>query len=292
MICITGAGGTVGSELVRYLQQGSHRFRLAYHAREKADAARAKGFEAVLIDYRSPDTLHAAFKNCEKIFLLGPNSIDQTALELNAVQAAKAAGVQHVVKQSVMGAEEESYSLAKVHRPVEQAIESSGLDWTFLRPNSFMQNIVTFMAESIRTENSFYSASGKAKISHVDVRDIAAVAAHVLTETGHQKKAYTLTGPDPLSYEAIAGELSVVLGRTISHVSLAPAEYLQGMIAEGMPEQIAERMLDLERYFREGRAAKLQGDIKLVTGAFPHSFQEYLREVAAAGILEAVEDNS
>jgi len=64
------------------------------------------------------------------------------------------------------------------------------------------------------------------------------------------------------------------------------------MIAEGMPEQIAERMLDLERYFREGRAAKLQGDIKLVTGAFPHSFQEYLREVAAAGILEAVEDNS
>lgn len=69
MICITGAGGTVGSELVRYLQQGSHRFRLAYHTREKADAARARGFEAVLIDYRSPDTLHAAFKNCEKIFL-------------------------------------------------------------------------------------------------------------------------------------------------------------------------------------------------------------------------------
>ena len=102
------------------------------------------------------------------------------------MEAAKAAGVRRIVKQSVMGAAEEAYSLANVHRPVEQAIESSGLAWTFLRPNSFMQNTVTFMGGTIRAESAFYSASGQAAISHVDVHDIAAVAVQALTTPDHE----------------------------------------------------------------------------------------------------------
>ena len=125
---------------------------------------------------------------CDKLFLLGPNTLDQTELELNAVKAAKTCGVKHIVKQSVMGAEEESYSLANVHRPVEKAIEESGLSWTFLRPNGFMQNIETFMSETIRAEGVFFSATENAKISHVDVRDIAAVAVQALTDGKHETK--------------------------------------------------------------------------------------------------------
>ena len=286
MICITGAGGTLGSEVLKQLESTNAQFRVAYFSKGKADRARARGIEAVVIDYNRPDTLEEAFGGCDRLFLLGPNVVDQTGLELNAVEAAKACGVRHIVKQSVMGAAGDSYSLAKVHRPVERAIESSGLAWTFLRPNSFMQNIVTFMSETIRSEGAFYNASGSAKISHVDVRDIAAVAVHALTGGDHEGRAYTLTGPDALTYEEIAGELSAALGRTITNVSLPPSELKQGMLAGGMPDELADRMLDLERYFREDRASSISDDIKLVTGNNPRRFRNFIRETAATGGLD------
>lgn len=289
MICITGAGGTVGSEVAKLLQSAHQPFRLAYFSHEKAEAARTRGLEAVVIDYSRSDTLKGAFSGCDRLFLLGPNALDQTVLELNAVEAAKANGVRHIVKQSVMGAAEESYSLAKVHRPIEKAIESTGLAWTFLRPNSFMQNVVTFMNDTIRGEGSFYSASGEAKISHVDVRDIAAVATQALTGRSHEGKAYTLTGPEALSYDEIANALSVELGRTIKHISLSPSDLKQGMVAEGMPAQLTDRMLDLERYFQENRASSISDDIKLVTGRNPRSFRDFLRETVTSGVFDAVE---
>lgn len=283
MICVTGAGGTVGGEVMRQLESAKAELRAAYFSTRKAEAARARGIDAVIIDYNRPETLRAAFQGCDKLFLLGPNALNQTQLELNAVQAAKGAGVRLIVKQSVLGAGEENYSLAKAHRPVEKAIESSGMEWTFLRPNSFMQNAVTFAGKTIKSESAFYSASGQARISHVDVRDIAAVAVQALTKPSHEKRTYTLTGPESLTYDELAAELSKVLRRPISHVSLSPVELKNGMLAEGLPEELADRMLDLERYFREDRASLITNDIKQVTGRDPRRFAEYARETAATG---------
>ncbi len=287
MICITGAGGTVGSEVLKQIKSISAQFRVAYFSAEKADRARSNGIDAAVIDYNQPDTLEAAFAGCDSLFLLGPNDLNQTELEINAVEAAKSAGVQHIVKQSVLGAEGEAYSLAHAHRPVEKAIEESGLTWTFLRPNSFMQNVETFMSESIRAEGAFYSASGDAKIAHVDVRDIAAVAVQALTDDSHSGKAYELTGPDALSYDEVAAELSAATGRAIAHVSLPPADLKGAMLASGMPEPLADRMLDLERYFREDNASSISDDIKVVTGNSPRRFKDYVREIAGTGVLDA-----
>ncbi len=278
MICITGAGGTVGREIVKQLELTKVPYRAAYFSKEKVEAALAKGIDAVIIDYNRPETLRKAFQGCDKLFLLGPNALNQTQLELNAVEAAKAVGVQYIVKQSVMGAEGEDFSLALIHRPVEKAIESSGMAWTFLRPNSFMQNVVTYMSETLKAESAFYSASGKAKIAHVDVRDIAAVAVKALTESTHVGKAYTLTGPEAITYDELANELSKVLGRSISHISLSPSDLKHGMLAEGMPEALAERMLDLERYYREDRASRITKDVKQVTGHEPSRFAQYPRD--------------
>ena len=286
MICVTGASGTLGSEVIRQLQSSKAPFRGAYFSNKRAEAARTIGIEAVVIDYNRPETLRAAFQGCDNLFLLGPNALDQSELERNAVEAAKAAGVRHIVKQSIMGAVGESYSLAKIHRAVEKSIESSGLAWTFLRPNSFMQNAETFMGKTIRAEAAFYSASGQANISHVDVRDIAAVAVKVLTGPNYEGKAYTLSGAEALTYDELASEMSKALGRPISHISLSPSDLKSGMLADGMPEALADRMLDLERYFCEGRASRISNDIKQVTGREPRRFAEYVRETAATGVWD------
>lgn len=287
MISVTGATGTLGSEVVRQLVLAGVPLRAACFSTRSAEAIRARGLEAVVIDYNRPETLGAAFRGCDRLFLLGPNALDQTKLELNAVEEARAAGVRHIVKQSVMGAADEAYSLARVHRAVEKALETGGVAWTFLRPNSFMQNTVTFMGHTIRTEGAFYTASGHARISHVDVRDIAAVAVHALTAPDHEGRAYTLSGPEGLTYDEMADELSKVLRREIRHVSLTPADLEGAMLAEGMPAEIVDRMLDLERFFREDRASGLSDDVSRVTGRDPRRFAEYARETAATGVWNA-----
>lgn len=287
MICVTGAGGTVGSEVVRQLESANTPFRAAYFSGTKAEPARARGINVVIIDYSRPETLRAAFQGSDTLFLLGPNAPNQTELELNAVEAAKAAGVSHIVKQSVWGAAEEEFVLARVHRAVENAIESSGIAWTFLRPNSFMQNVVTYMGGTIKSEGAFYSSIGEAKISHVDVSDIAGVALKALTEPGHEGKAYSLSGPEALSYDDLAAELSTVLGRSIRHISLSPSDLKSGMLAAGSPEELADVLLDLDRYYREGRAARITGDIKEVTGRDPIRFAQYARDCAASLLSES-----
>jgi uncharacterized protein YbjT (DUF2867 family) len=287
MICVTGASGTLSSEVIRQLEGQEIPFRRAYFSESAAQTARARGVETVTIDYNHPATLRSAFQDCDAVFLLGPNAVNHTELELNAVEAAQAAGIRRVVKQSVMGAAEEAYSLANIHRPVEKAIEGSGMAWTFLRPNSFMQNAVTFMAPTIRAEGAFYSASGQARISHVDVRDIAAVAVAALTTDGHEGQIYTLTGPEALTYDEMAETLSNEVGRVIRHVSLPAADLKAAMLAAGTPESIADRMLDLERYFREDRASVVTDDVKRVIGREPKRFVDYVRMTAATYVWNA-----
>jgi uncharacterized protein YbjT (DUF2867 family) len=281
MICVTGASGTVGREVVKQLQAIGAPFRAAVSSASSAEAARARGLDVVICDYHQTDTVRAALRGCDAIFLLGPNLIDQTELEIGVVEAAKAAGVRHIVKLSVMGAADDAYSLAHVHRPVEKAIEASGLGWTFLRPNSYMQNIITFMKPTIQSDSMFYSASGNARISHVDTRDIAAVAAQALTAPDrHHGQAWHLTGPEAVTYDELAAAVSSVLDRPITHVALPPEDLRAGMLAEGMPEPLADRLLDLERYFREDKASIISPDIEHLTGRPATRLTQYLRDHA------------
>ena len=282
MICVTGASGTVGREVVKQLQALNALFRAAVSSPSSAEALRARGVDAAICEYHQPDTVRAALQGCDTLFLLGANMIEQTALETGVVEAAKAAGVRHIVKLSVMGAPDEAYSLAHVHRPVEKAIEASGLGWTFLRPNSYMQNIVTFMKPTIQSDSMFYSASGGARISHVDARDIAAVAAQALTAPDrHRGRAYVLTGPEAVTYDELAAAVSSALDRPIQHVTLPPEDLKAGMLAEGLPEPLADRLLDLERYFRENKASLISADIERVTGHTATTLAQYLRDHAS-----------
>ena len=239
---VTGAGGTVGSEVVRQLKESGARFRAAYHSDAKAEAARVQGIDAVTLDLDRPESLDAAFAGAEKLFLLSGGAPNQVEQEVNAVNAAKRA-VKHIVKLSVWGAGEERFSFAKMHRAAEQAIEASGIAWTFLRPNGFMQNMENYSLPTIQSQNAFYSSVGDARVAQVDVRDIAAVAVKVLTEPGHEGKAYSLSGPSAITFREIAQQLSDASGRNINYVDLSDADLRQGLVGSGMPEAYADAYL-------------------------------------------------
>jgi len=276
MILVLGAGGTVGGELVKRLAAGSTPFRAAYHSPDKAERARAAGRDAVVVDLARPDTLRPALDGVTTLFLLSANSLEQTRREIDAARAAAAAGVSRIVKLSVWGAPDEAFSFARIHRPVERAIEATGVAFTFLRPNGFMQNFANDAGGTIREQGVFYQTGSEAPISHVDARDIAAVATAALTQDGHAGRAYALSGPEAFTGPQAAARMSAMLGRPIACVELPPDRMKSGLLSAGLPEWQADRILDLLSYYGAGRAAAVTGDVKQVTGRDPIPFDQFL----------------
>lgn len=281
MILMTGAGGTVGSELVKQLRAAGARFRAGYYTQAKADAARRNGIDGVALDFARPETLVPALGGVERLFLISGNVPNQTELELNVVREGKRARLRHIVKSSVWGAESEAFAFAKIHRPVEKEIAASGMAYTFLRANGYMQNTHNFYAQTIKAQGAFYLPARDARISHIDVRDLARVAAAVLTQTGHEGKAYDLSGPEALTYHEVAEKLSRVLGRKISYVAVSDADFKKGMVAAGAPAEAADAMLELFHYYISGAASRISPAVRQLTGNEPLSFDQYARDHAA-----------
>ncbi len=274
MILVTGASGTVGSEVVKALSARGVRLRAGYRSRPQN---LPKGVESVALDYEKPETIPPALAGVETLFLLS-NTVEP---EKKVVDAAKRAGVRRVVKLSVFGAAEEAYSFARWHRAVEKHIEASGLAWTFLRPNGFMQNVVNYMGGTIRSQSALYSSAGRGAVSHVDVRDIAAVAARVLSENGHEGRAYEITGPAALRYDEVAATLSRVLGRAIQYVPLTHEQAKQGAIKAGAPEGYAEALVDLERHYAGGGGSRVSETVRRLTGKEATPFSQFAQDYAA-----------
>ncbi|MCI0356694.1 MAG: SDR family oxidoreductase [Acidobacteria bacterium] len=282
MILVTGAGGTVGSEVLRQLRQRGAAVRAGFHSPKKAEHARAQGSDAVVLDFADRASIAAALKGVDKVFLLGATVSNQSELEINVVEEAKKAGVGHIVKLSVLGAPSEKLTFARWHHAAEKAIEKSGVAYTFLRANEFMQNFVTYYGDTIRSQGAFYLPTRDARVSLIDVRDIAAVAVEALTQAGHEGKAYELTGPEALSNAELAQKLSAAVGRAIQYVDIPPEAFKQGALAGGIPEFYVDALTDLYRFYVEEGAQHLSGDVEKVTGGKPRNFDDFAREHASA----------
>ncbi|MFN7975484.1 MAG: SDR family oxidoreductase [Acidobacteriota bacterium] len=278
MILVTGASGTVGREVVSALAAAGAPVRAA----SRKGGAGPAGTESVAMDFGNPESIRRGLDGVDKVFLALGGVPNQAELESNVVRAARQAGVKHLVKLSVLGADSEGFSFAKLHRGIERAIESSGVPYTLLRPNGFMQNFVTFMGATIKGEGAIYQPAGMARISHVDVRDIAAVAAAALTSSGHEGKAYAITGPEALSYDDAAAMLTEALGKTVKYVDVPEAGYREGLLKWGIPADAADALIDLNRYYKTGNMAVVTTTVKDVTGHAPMSFSRFARDHAAA----------
>lgn len=283
-ILVTGATGTVGSKLVEKLAAAKAPARALVRTPEKAARIEQLGLETALGDLEQPETLRAALDGIEKVFLLSAPEERQAELQSNLIQAAKSAGgVRHIVKLSAVGVGSglESISLGRLHRQTEEEIERSGIAYTHLRPNGFMQNSFMF-AKTIRTQNAFYAPLGDARVSYVDARDVSSVAFTTLTEEGHENQEYEITGAEALSYKDMALEFSTALGKEVKHVEV-PMDAARGaMLGMGMQEWLVNALTELFNYYGEGRADNVTDVVRKVTGKEPITFSQFVRDYAQA----------
>jgi uncharacterized protein YbjT (DUF2867 family) len=206
-------------------------------------------------------------------------------LTSNLVNEAKKTKIKYIVKQSVMGADAEpGITPSRLHRQAEKIIEESGIPFTFLRPNFFMQNFVNFFSQTIKSQNAFYVPAGDAKVSFVDVRDIAAVAVQALASNNgkHEGKAYNITGGEALSYGQAAEILSKQLGKKVNYVNVSDEDARKGMKDMGMDEWTINSMIELFEITRAGYALAISPAVEEITGSKPISFSQFASDNAVS----------
>ncbi|GAA3941384.1 SDR family oxidoreductase [Chitinophaga oryziterrae] len=237
--------------------------------------------EAIQGDFNDPVSISKALQGIEKAFLLTNSSEQAENQQITFVELAKKAGVKHIVKLSQWAADKYSpVRFLRYHAAVEDKIRESGLTYTFLRPNLFMQGLLGFK-EPIK-QGKFFAAVGNARISAVDIRDIADVAAVALTQPGHENKIYNLTGPEAITHYQMAEELSKALNKQIIFIDVPPAAMKDAVLQVGFPEWQADGLIEDYAHYAKEEAASIESGIIDATGKPPRSFADFARDYAPA----------
>jgi len=283
-ILVTGVTGTVGSEVVKQASNYTDvHVKAAARSVNRIINLEGDRVKTVALDYNKPESMKEALKDVDKLFLLTPDAPNALELASNLVNEARTAGVRHIIKQSMIGADlKADAEVMRLHRQAEQIIEESGIPYTFLRPNEFMQNFINFHGHSKKNNNAFYLPMESAKVSVVDVRDIAAVAVKALTEHGdnnkHNNKIYLIAGPEALSYHQMAQLISNATGKKISYTSISEEEARAAMKEMGMDDWLINAILELYDYFRKEYASQVSSAVEEVTGKKPIPFTQFARD--------------
>jgi uncharacterized protein YbjT (DUF2867 family) len=277
-VLVIGATGSVGSELVTLLGRLGENVRAATR---KPAAARSphSAVEFVEFDFERPQTFAATLDGVDRVFLIarpGDHHADRVAFPL--IDEMKRAGVRQVVNLSAMGVEsQDDFALRKV----ERYLEDSGIGFTHLRPNFFMQVFSSGpLLLDIRSTGAIHIPAAGAKLSYIDARDIAAVAAATLTKRGHTGKAYTLTGGQALDHHEIARAISGAAGKTIQYEAITEEAARSALASGGLSPERRERLIGFYRLVRQGFCAPVSSDVQTVLGRPPISFAQFAKDHA------------
>jgi len=272
--------GNVGTPVALELARLGHQVTLTVRKVASNEVWAKLGIRQVLFDINDADSMTNALMGGEALFSVTPLVENLVEAGTKAVQAAKAAGIRKIVRMSAQSAgPDAAIELGRWHYAVEKAVEDSGIAFTILRPANFMQNYLTFgTPDTIKGQSVFYAPMGDARISVIDTRDISAVAARVLVETGHEGKHYDLTGGESLSNHEIAEIISKALGRKITYVNIPPSTATEAMAGSGMPLWLVAMLSELNAYGAAGNLAAVKPDTGLILKREPIAFSQFVQD--------------
>jgi uncharacterized protein YbjT (DUF2867 family) len=282
MILVTGATGLNGRALVHHLSAKGVPVRaLVRNPAKAAELAALPQVEVVTGDMAHPETLAAPLRGVDRAMLISSSDSAMLEVQSNFIAAARKAGVKHVVKLSgIMPEIDSAFRFARMHGEAERRLEESGLAFTHLRAGEFMPAYFR-QVPSIVAKGAFFLPMGDAKIASIDVGDIAEFAATVLTGTGHEGKIYPITGPEALTMAEVAERLSVVTGKPIRYVNVAPEDAKNAQLAAGMPPYLADALVELFAERRNGKESQVYPTVQAILGRRPTSFAAFAARNAA-----------
>ncbi len=285
MILVIGGRSKIGSALIEELAARGDAVRALVRSGENADFP--DGVEAVQGDLGDPSSLDQAMAGVDRVFLLcGPNQ-NEVTLNENAIDAAKRAGVELLVRSSILGAGgrgiHSQCTFVRHHGVCDAYLNESGVPHAIVRPNLFMQNIRESTIPSIGADGTFYANAGDARMSMVDTRDVAAVAAALITGAARDGDAVDVTGPEALSYADVATKLSSTLGRgPIKYVDAPDDAIRQALAGMGMGEWMVNSLVELFQEYKrsgtDGYAAQVTDSVQQLTGRPPRTLDQLLAE--------------
>jgi len=277
MILVTGANGTTGRQVIALLARQGLKTRAMVRDLQKAKSLELPNVDIIKADFENSASLEIALARTERAFLLTATSPNRVSQEATFVKIAKQVGIKHVVRLSILGAEVHSPSrLLRRHGEADQLLIDSGIQFTILQPHYFMQNLLWY-AEEIKTRGRFHASLPETTPhSHVDARDIAAVAVAALTETNHANQIYRLCGPEALTYGEMMAILSRQLGKLVYYDS-SPENYARSLINWGLD---AEEVLELDACVAQGigAGAEITDTILRVTKKHATRFEQFARD--------------
>ena len=284
LILITGATGNVGGALLARLSLQGVPVRALVRDPGRADNLRGYDVDIAVGTYEDPPSLARAMDGIERVFVLSPASESMAGQEQAVLAAAAGADVRHVVKLAAAGVDapgESPVRFMREHQAVVRRARELTMALTVLAPNGFMQNFLAMSAQ-VQEAGTIALPVGGAAVSYVDVRDVAGVAAHVLTSDGHEDATYTITGPEALTMDQVAQRMSAVVGREVRAVE-APADQARaGMLGAGMSPWLTDGLLELYDVYRAGHAAAVTDEVQKATGQPARSLDTFLADHLAA----------
>ncbi|AEI50127.1 NmrA family NAD(P)-binding protein [Runella slithyformis] len=277
-ILITGATGNVGLEVLAALQKLPHSFEVRAGVRNPAkDAEKITGILPTLVpfDFTDPATFRPALTGCDLLFLLRPPQLSEVQKYFKPlIDTAKETGVQCIVFLSVQGVES---STLIPHHTIEKLIVESGIPYVFLRPAYFMQNFTTTLLPDLRLRKRIFLPAGHAKFTLIDVRDIGAAAALILTDSAkHLYKAYELTNNEKLTFGEMAAALSQALDVTIQYESPNLLRFFWAKRRENVPTMLILVMIMLHYLPRFQKEPAITDWVEKLTGTPPVSFAQFI----------------
>lgn len=276
-VLVTGATGDIGSSLVPALHaRGAH-----VRAMSRTPGRTIAGAPRVVADLRDAASLTAALDGVDTLFLNSPSDADAAELQIRFADLARRAGVERLVLLSQYAARAGSpVRFLRWHAAVEEHVAALDLGVTVLRPNLYLQGVLAF-ADSIAHEGRFGAPIGDAAVSAVDTRDIAEVAAAVLTGPGHSGRTYTLTGPEAVTHQDIAAALSAETGYPISFADV-PESAFADLLGPLLGPWQAEGLVEDYAHYRRGEAAEIDPAVPTLLGRPARGLADFARDYAAA----------